>query len=103
MPAEIAGAGNQDALEADAGAPAALEQLAHGFARGVGEHDVQDQEQHPDPAARPRRRRVALRCVGGVVGLRRTACETTPKTTARMLPMRTAKKSSTRERPRRSR
>ena len=48
MPAEVAGAGNEDALQADAGAPAALEQLAHRFARGVGEDDVEDEEQRPD-------------------------------------------------------
>ena len=65
--AEIAGAGDQDALQADAGAPAALEQLAHRFARGVGEHHVEREEQPPDDlrdlvgALRPCR-------VGGVVG-----------------------------------
>ena len=35
--AEVAGAGNQDALEADARLPAALERLAHELARRVGE------------------------------------------------------------------
>ncbi len=48
QPAEIAGAGNQHALEADARAPAALERLAHELARGVGEDDVDGQEQQPD-------------------------------------------------------
>ena len=34
---EIAGAGDQHALQADAGAPAPLERLAHQLARRVGE------------------------------------------------------------------
>ena len=51
---EIAGAGNEDPFQPDAGAPAALEQLAHRLARGVGEHDVEDEEQRPDRSARPR-------------------------------------------------
>ena len=37
QPAEVAGAGDQHALEADAGAPAPLERLAHELARRVGE------------------------------------------------------------------
>ena len=46
---EIAGAGDEDPLEADAGAPAALERLADELARRVGEGDVQDEEEQPDP------------------------------------------------------
>ena len=34
QPAELAGAGDQDPLEADAGTPPALERLAHQLARG---------------------------------------------------------------------
>ena len=37
QPPELARAGDQHPLEADAGAPAALERLAHQLARGVGE------------------------------------------------------------------
>ena len=46
--AQFARADDQDALEADARAPAALERLAHDLPRRVGEHDVQHQEQRPD-------------------------------------------------------
>ena len=63
QPPEVAGAGNQHALEADARPPAALERFAHELARGVREDDVEDQEQRPDrlrdlvdarrPSARP--------------------------------------------------
>ena len=44
---EIAGAGNQDSLQSDARAPSPLEQLAHRFARAVGEQDVETQEERP--------------------------------------------------------
>ena len=56
-PAEVAGAGDEDPLQADAGAPAALEHLAHDLARRERQRDVEDQEERPDRAARPRRRR----------------------------------------------
>ena len=49
-PAQIARAGNQHALEPDAGTPPALECLTHELARGVGEDDVDGQEQQPDRA-----------------------------------------------------
>ena len=45
--AEIAGAGNQHALEPDAGLPPALERFAHQLAGQVGEQHVDDQEQRP--------------------------------------------------------
>jgi hypothetical protein len=41
-------AGDQDALQSDPGTPPPLEQLAHGFARDVGEQHVQHEEQGPD-------------------------------------------------------
>src|SRR5712692_7630242 len=47
-PAELARPGDEDALEADAGAPATLERLAHELARRVGQHDVQDEKDAPD-------------------------------------------------------
>ena len=46
--AQLAGAGDQDPLEADAGAPAALEHLAHQLARREGQRDVEHQEDRPD-------------------------------------------------------
>ena len=46
--AELAGAGDQNPLQADAGAPAALEHLAHELARREGQRDVQDEEDRPD-------------------------------------------------------
>ena len=48
-PSELAGPGNQNPLEADAGAPASLEHLAHQLARGVGQQHVQHEEDRPDP------------------------------------------------------
>ena len=57
QPAELAGAGDQDALQADARAPAPLEQLAHELARREREQHVDDEEERPDRAARPRTRR----------------------------------------------
>ena len=54
-PPEIAGAGDEHALEPDAGAPPALERLAHQLARRIGEDDVEDEEERARPAARPRR------------------------------------------------
>ena len=47
-PAELAGAGNQDPFEADAGPPPALERLAHQLTGRVGQEDVQREEQPPD-------------------------------------------------------
>ena len=51
QPAEVAGARDQNLLEADAGAPATLERLPHELARRVGQDHVDDEEQQPD---RPR-------------------------------------------------
>ena len=48
QPAELAGAGDQNPLEADAGAPAALEHLAHELARRERQRDVEHQENRPD-------------------------------------------------------
>ena len=48
MPPEIAGAGDEHALQADAGPPPALERLAHELPRAVGEDDVDEQKQRPD-------------------------------------------------------
>ena len=48
--AEVAGAGNQDALQADAGFPAPLEHFADELARAERQRDVDDQEQGPDDA-----------------------------------------------------
>ena len=39
--------GNQDALQSDARAPSPLQELAHRFARAVGEQDVQHEEERP--------------------------------------------------------
>ena len=50
QPAEVAGAGDQDALQADAGPPAPLERLAHELARRVGESDVEDAGRAPRPS-----------------------------------------------------
>ncbi len=58
--AEVAGAGDQDPLQADAGAPAALEQLAHDLARRVGEARRSGRGRAPRRAATPRRRRAAF-------------------------------------------
>ena len=66
--AELAGAGDQDPLEADAGAPAALEHLAHELARGVRQRDVEDEEDRPDQL-RDLVRAAVLRRVGREVGL----------------------------------
>ena len=46
-PAEIAGADDQHASQADAGAPAAPQQVAHDLARGVREDDVQQRGRAP--------------------------------------------------------
>ena len=48
--AKVAGAGNQDALQPEAGFPAPLEQLADELARAERERDVDDEEQRPDDA-----------------------------------------------------
>ena len=47
-PPELARAGDQNALQPDAGAPAALEHLAHQLARRERQADVQHQEDRPD-------------------------------------------------------
>ena len=74
--------------------------FAHGFARRVGEHPRQREEQAPDDLRDLIGALRARRAVGRRSRRRRTASRATPKTTARMLPMSTAKKSSTRDRPR---
>ncbi len=48
--AEVAGAGNQDALQSEARFPAPLEHLAHELARSERQRDVDHQEQGPDDA-----------------------------------------------------
>ena len=48
MPPEVAGPGDQDPLETDAGAPPALEQFANGLARKIREEHVEDEEHAPD-------------------------------------------------------
>ena len=55
-PSEVAGPGDQHALQPDASAPSPLERLAHELARRVGEDDVDGQETAARPAGRPRRR-----------------------------------------------
>ena len=67
--AELAGAGNQNALEADARLPAPLEHLAHELARAERERDVDDEEQAPRRCARPDRRRPPAFLGRGVVGV----------------------------------
>ena len=47
-PAELARSGDENPFEADAGAPAALEDLAHQLARREGQRDVEDEEDAPD-------------------------------------------------------
>ena len=69
QPAELAGAGDQDPLQADAGAPAALEHLAHQLARREGQDDVQHQEDAPRPAATLRSAPRPCARVGREVGL----------------------------------
>src|SRR5262249_40439368 len=44
---ELAGTRDENALEADAGAPAPLERFAHQLARREGERDVQHEEEAP--------------------------------------------------------
>ena len=44
---QLARSGDENPLEADAGAPAPLEDFAHDLARREGERDVQDQEDRP--------------------------------------------------------
>ncbi len=53
MRPEIAGADDEHALEADAGAPAAAQQIAHELARAEGEQDV-EREEHGQHHARDR-------------------------------------------------
>ena len=48
--AEVARAGNQDALQPETGFPAPFEQLADELARAECERDVDDQKQRPDDA-----------------------------------------------------
>ena len=101
-PAQLAGAGDEDALEADALAPAPLQRFADQLARGVGERDVDDEEEAPDQL-RHLERAAVLQVRRGRSRPGCRGCVTMPRTTARMLPTNTAKKSSTRVRPRRSR
>ncbi len=91
-------ADDQHVLQADAGPPAPAQQIAHDLARRVSERDGEAQEEQPDGA---RDRDGTPRRVASTPW--RTAKSATPASTARMLPTRTAKKSSTRVRPRRSR
>ena len=44
---QLAGSGDQNPLQPDAGAPAALEHIAHELARSVGGRGVQDEEDAP--------------------------------------------------------
>jgi len=44
---EIADTGDENALQPDAGAPAALEELARELTQRVREHDGEHQEEHP--------------------------------------------------------
>ena len=67
-PPELARSGDQDALQADPGFPAALERLAHDLARAEGEHDRQRQVQAPDELRDLVHARVLER-VGHVVGV----------------------------------
>src|SRR5687767_12734465 len=48
--AEVACAGNQNALQAEAGFPPALEDLAHELARAKRQRDIKNQEHRPDDA-----------------------------------------------------
>jgi len=45
--AQIPGAGDEDPLQPDPGAPASLEQLTHRLSGRVGEHQVEDEEEAP--------------------------------------------------------
>ena len=65
---KIAGACDQNPLQADAGAPPPLEQLAHDLARHVGEADGEDEEERPDQL-RDLVGACGLRLFRGVVGL----------------------------------
>ncbi len=68
QPPELARAGDENALQADAGAPAALEHLAHQLARRERQDDVEDEEDRPDELRHLER--AASRCgVAGEVGL----------------------------------
>src|SRR5258708_17417000 len=66
--AEVPRAGDQDALEADARPPAALERLAYELARRVRKGDVQGEEEQPDPLGNFVQADVLQR-LGRVVGL----------------------------------
>src|SRR5262245_53256639 len=65
---EFARPGNQNPLEADAGAPAPLERFANELARRVGEPDVQDEEDQPDDL-RDFEDAAILRGAAGEIGL----------------------------------
>ena len=67
---QVAGARNQDALEADARFPAPLQHFAHQLARAERERHVEDQEQAPDHA-RDFIRAAVLQLRRHVVGLER--------------------------------
>ena len=64
---ELAGTGDEDAAQPDAGHPAPLERLAHDLARQVAERDVEDEEDRPDRARHFVRALIAER-VGHVIG-----------------------------------
>ena len=68
QPAELAGAGDENSLQADARAPSTLEQLAHHLARGEREDHVEDEEQRPHEL-RDLVRAAVLHLVGHVVRL----------------------------------
>ena len=65
---EIAGAGNQHALQTDAGLPSPFERLAHELARRIGENDVDDQVERPDEL-RDLVHAEVLQRIGHVVGV----------------------------------
>ena len=68
QPAELAGSGDQDPLQPDAGAPSPLEHFAHELARRERQRDVQDDEDAPR-RLRHFERAAAARGGAGEVGL----------------------------------
>ena len=74
-PPEVAGAGNQHPLQADAGLPAPLERFADELARQVGEDARWRRGTAPSRSARPRRRRRPSAARAGS-RCRRPACRT---------------------------
>ena len=65
---ELAGARDENALEADAGAPASLQNFSDELARGIGERHVEDEEDRPD-GLRDLERAAALRLGAREIGL----------------------------------